>query len=97
LHICVRKLLVAFYVDDILVASKGSDSSEVEKLFQHLNQEFIVKNLGPADRFLGINIQRNDNGELSLDMKDYIDTLPDFWEKVRLKSGSISTPLNNGF
>jgi hypothetical protein len=29
-------------------------------------------------------------------MKDYIDILPDFCEKVRLKSGSMSTPLSNG-
>ena len=50
-------LIVALYVDDLLIA--GSDKSEIAKLKGELSKRFEMKDLGPANVMLGIEIKRH--------------------------------------
>ena len=51
---CVIYLLL--YVDDILIAYKSP--VEIQKLKQVLNGEFEMKDVGPAQKILGMEIRR---------------------------------------
>jgi hypothetical protein len=52
------------YVDDIIIVS--SSSMETQLLLQQLSTSFLVKDLGPLNYFLGIEVASNSGGmELS--------------------------------
>lgn len=58
-------IVVGLYVDDLLVAARSAEDMEVIKI--HLMKAFEMKDLGKADRFLGINIkQTGDTIEFNL-------------------------------
>jgi hypothetical protein len=48
------------YVDDIIVAS--SSQAATDALLKDLSQEFALKDLGDLSYFLGIEVQKVDNG-----------------------------------
>jgi hypothetical protein len=50
-------ILLALYVDDMLIAAKNK--SDITKLKAQLSSEFSMKDLGPAKRILGMEIHRN--------------------------------------
>lgn len=67
-------LIVAAYVDDILMISNDADEKKrlkqelKKRLKQDLKKRFKIKDLGPIKNFLGIRITRDrKNGKLSLD------------------------------
>ncbi|KAH9718032.1 Integrase catalytic domain-containing protein [Citrus sinensis] len=65
-HVCRRLLDGAFiylllYVDDMLIASKNRD--EIERLKKQLASEFEMKDLGDAQRILGMEICRDKKNE----------------------------------
>ncbi|GEQ69929.1 hypothetical protein JCM33374_g3605 [Metschnikowia sp. JCM 33374] len=66
-------IVLALYVDDMLIF--GKDESEISKVKQSLSSTFQMKDLGQANKFLGINVDiRSDY--IKLYMADYIqDTL----------------------
>ncbi|XP_020701862.1 uncharacterized protein LOC110113563 [Dendrobium catenatum] len=54
------KMFLLVYVDDILIT--GNDEDAISMFLHQLNQTFALKNLGPANHFLGIRIQyKQDN------------------------------------
>lgn len=59
------------YVDDMLLVSK--DMRDVKKLKNQLESSFVMKDLGPARRILGMDIYRNrSKGVLRLSQSEYV-------------------------
>ena len=83
-------IYLLLYVDDMLIASK--DKEEVKHLKSRLAEEFDMKDLGPAKKILGMEIQRDRNvGTLRLSQEAYV-------KKVLVRFGMedakpVSTPL----
>ncbi|WVZ49109.1 hypothetical protein U9M48_000490 [Paspalum notatum var. saurae] len=76
------------YVDDIIIVS--SSNSATEKLIQKLMVDFAVKDLGPLEYFLGIEVKQKGNGIL-LSQKRYA---LDLIKKAGMhKCKPISTPM----
>lgn len=65
-------MLVATYVDDILVACKNE--SRIATLYQHLSKSFEMKNLGQVQHCLGMEFSRNDS-RITISQKGYITCL----------------------
>ncbi|XP_062085272.1 uncharacterized mitochondrial protein AtMg00810-like [Humulus lupulus] len=63
---------VVIYVDDIVIT--GNDSEELQKFILKLNQVFSLKDLGPLNFFLGIEVCRDATG-LYLSQSKYISKL----------------------
>lgn len=69
-------LVVAIYVDDILIFSSCKDS--MRKLKQFLKSHFEMKELGEAKSFLGLNLSYDRKaGKLSIDQNKYISSMLD--------------------
>jgi histone deacetylase 1/2 len=78
------------YVDDIIVAS--SSSSAVSDLLRTLQADFALKDLGPLHYFLGIEVQKTDQG-LCLSQKKYTADLLQRAGMIRCKP--VTTPLSS--
>ena len=61
--------LIALYVDDLLIASPTIE--ELTEIKNFLKKTYEMKDLGPVDKFLGMNIKQSKN-EISLSLEDYI-------------------------
>jgi histone deacetylase 1/2 len=61
---------VLIYVDDILIT--GSSSQLISDLISKLNTHFALKQLGPVDYFLGIEVHHLPSGALLLNQTKYI-------------------------
>jgi hypothetical protein len=67
---CGGKLTVLIvYVDDIIIT--GDDDQGIEKVKQHLTNEFEVKDLGQMRYFLGIEVSRSSRG-IYLSQRKYV-------------------------
>lgn len=55
-------MYVLIYVDDIIITS--SDSTAIDNLLIHMETEFVVKNLGDLNFFLGIEVSKTTNSIL---------------------------------
>ncbi|KAE8875946.1 hypothetical protein PF003_g39908 [Phytophthora fragariae] len=67
-----RILLVAVYVDDMLIIGQTSD---IDKLIADLQAEFSIKDLGRVHHFLGMEVQYHPGVVLCLSQTAYIDKL----------------------
>jgi hypothetical protein len=82
-------IFVLVYVDDIIVASSHPD--DVQALLRDLEKEFDLKDLGDLHYFLGIEVNRPDQGSI-LTQKDYATEL---LKRVdMLSSKPVATPLS---
>lgn len=82
-------ILIAVYVDDIIIASK--DIEQMKILKKHLSQEFETRDLGEARYCLGIEFNREGNS-ITLHQKEYIiDILHQFG---MAESNPVSTPMD---
>ena len=68
------KVLLAVYVDDILLASCSSHALKTTK--QRIGTQFKTKDLGPASFFLGVSVRQDQSG-ISMSQPAYIQTLLD--------------------
>ena len=87
-------IYLVLYVDDMLIAS--TNMAEIKKLKSLLNSEFDMKDLGTAERILGMKIYRDrDKRKLFLCQKAYIQK---YSERVSLvwyvNSQTCKHPLN---
>ena len=64
------ELLLILYVDDLLLASKSR--SHIDQAKQHLHKRYRMNDLGPARRFLGLEIESLPNGHLRLHQRQFI-------------------------
>jgi hypothetical protein len=87
-------MYLLLYVDDMLIASH--DKSLIVELKAHLSHEFDMKDLGPAKKILGMEIQRDRHvGTLFLSQKSYIEKV---LEKYNLSNCKyVATPFASHF
>nr|GEW47173.1 retrovirus-related Pol polyprotein from transposon TNT 1-94 [Tanacetum cinerariifolium] len=68
--------VILVYVDDLLIT--GSDSSQIHKLKDQLSTTFAMKDLGPLNYFLGIEVTRADQGIFISQKKYALDLLTEY-------------------
>ncbi|KAH9662850.1 hypothetical protein KPL70_019489 [Citrus sinensis] len=95
--VCFRRLpdgafiYLLLYVDDMLIASKNRD--EIERLKKQLTSEFEMKDLGDAQRILGMEIHRDKkNGSVWLTQKSYLKKVLEMFN-MDDKTKPVCTPL----
>ena len=86
------RMLLYVFVDDILIAYGEADRAEASSWKQTFLQRFDAKDLGPVQRFLGVNIERDfHRGTLKIHQTDYVH---DLLERFGLETANpVSTPL----
>ena len=83
------------YVDDMLIVSKNK--GEIERLKKQLAFEFEMKNLGDAQRILGMEIRRDKkNMSRQLTQKSYLKTVLERFG-MNDKTKLVCTPLTSHF
>ncbi|UYV67827.1 hypothetical protein LAZ67_5002157 [Cordylochernes scorpioides] len=84
-------LLVAIYVDDLIIAAEREDTLKSFK--ESMKRIFKIKDLGGINCCLGIRIQIKEDGSISIDQERYIEEL---LAKYRMKEAKpISTPMDS--
>lgn len=84
-------ILIAVYVDDIMVATKNPRN--IQKFQEQLSREFEVRSLGPAGYCLGLEFSRGGD-EISIRQKGYI---CDILERFGMSDCKpVSTPMEPG-
>ncbi|UYV61924.1 hypothetical protein LAZ67_1007079 [Cordylochernes scorpioides] len=84
-------LLVANYVDDLIIAAERKDTLKSFK--ESMKKIFKIKDLGKINYCLGIRIQTEKDGSISIDQEKYIEEL---LAKYRMKEAKpISTPMDS--
>lgn len=68
--------LILFYVDDILVC--GNSATEIKDIKGLLSQQFHMKDLGPVNYFLGLEISRSPAGFFVSQKKYTLDLIQEF-------------------
>lgn len=86
-----KGIYLLLFVDDALITGDGNN---IEKLISYLYEEFKVKNLGNAECFLGIEIERTENC-IKVSQTNIIDRLLKDYRMENCRP--ISTPLEKGF
>ncbi|KAH9682249.1 hypothetical protein KPL71_027276 [Citrus sinensis] len=87
-------IILLLYVDDMLVA--GPNKDRIQELKVQLAREFEMKDLGPANKILGMQIHRDrNNRKIWLSQKNYLKKLLRRFNMQDCKS--ISTPLPVNF
>ncbi|CAL9003000.1 unnamed protein product [Prunus brigantina] len=84
-------IYLLIYVDDILVT--GSDPSRITTLISDLGRQFSMKDLGPANYFLGMELVRTPSG-LSITQTKYV---VDLLKRVNMHEAKpVPTPALSG-
>jgi transposase InsO family protein len=84
-------IIIALYVDDILIFSK--DTSEKKKLKEELMRTFEMKDLGRANQVLGMRLIQDKN-KIVLDQKTYVQKVLEQFNMADCKP--VNTPLESG-
>jgi histone deacetylase 1/2 len=83
-------IYMLIYVDDIIIVS--SSDKATAKLIQNLNKDFAVKDLGPLEYFLGVEVKPHRDGILLSQKRYALDLL----KKANMeKCRPISTPMSS--
>ncbi|KAJ9546310.1 hypothetical protein OSB04_018853 [Centaurea solstitialis] len=82
-------LVILVYVDDLVIT--GNSSSEVHKVKTHLKTNFLIKDLGELQFFLGIEILKTDSGLCMSQRKYCLELLADYGY---LGCKPINTPMD---
>jgi hypothetical protein len=87
-------IILLLYVDDMLV--EGSNMLDINVLNKKLANSFTMKDLGVANKILGMRITRDKkNHKLTLSQGEYIEKV---LERFRMQNAKpVSTPLSNHF
>ncbi|GMP45292.1 hypothetical protein CsSME_00013869 [Camellia sinensis var. sinensis] len=99
-HCCYFKrfdksyIILLLYVDDMLIA--GSNIEEIKRLKKLLSDQFEMKDLGVANKILGMRIHRDKaNGTLMLPQAEYVKKVLKRFNMDSVKP--VSTPLASHF
>ncbi|KAH9746316.1 hypothetical protein KPL70_004379 [Citrus sinensis] len=86
-------IILLLYVDDMLVASPNKDRAQ--ELKAQLAKEFEMKDLGPANKILGMQIHRDKNNrKIWLSQKNYLKKILRRFNMQDCKSISTLLPVN---
>ncbi len=87
-------LIIALYVDDLLIA--GNSKSDIETIKKELSNKFEMKDLGNAKIMLGIEIRRDrKNRQLFVSQSEYTSQILDRFGMADSKH--VSTPMNRTY
>jgi hypothetical protein len=86
-------IFILLYVDDLLIASKKE--TKINEIIKTLEQNFEIKNLGDVKYYLGIGIQRNQNGHFELNQTNKIVELLERFHKKDFVPSSI--PMDTSY
>lgn len=87
------KLYLIMHVDDLLVAYK--DEKQLESVINGIRSHFELKDLGKVHSYLGINIERNEQGIFCVSQPSYIDKIV---SEANLGSAKVSKhPVDPGY
>ena len=75
LYIRADGVLLLLYVDDMLVAYADGSSERAIEVRNALMRQYQMSNLGPAKRFLGLDITRLPDGSILLSQQTYINSI----------------------
>ncbi len=65
-----RFVILTVYVDDLLIT--GTDTEKIDWLKQEIKKTYEIKDLGEIKRFLGMDVNRKDKGEIQINQTEYI-------------------------
>jgi len=86
-------LIVAVYVDDLLIASNDLEALALEK--RKMRERFEMEDLGEVHYCLGMSIKRNRNeGTLTIDQRAYLSAVLKRFAMTNCKP--VATPLESG-
>jgi hypothetical protein len=85
-----EKTYIALYVDDLLIA--GENDNDIAKIKKALSEQFEMKDLGIARKFLGMEIEYSDDGSIKIYQSEYIQRL--LKRHRMLNCNSVTTPLD---
>lgn len=86
------EIYMLVYVDDIIVTSSSQDAINV--LLKALKKDFALKDLGDLHYFLGIEVEKKQNGDLLLTQKKYA---KDILAQVGMTNCKpVATPMPTG-
>ncbi|KAH9760757.1 Integrase catalytic domain-containing protein [Citrus sinensis] len=86
-------IILLLYVDDMLVA--GLNKDRIQELKAQLAREFEMKDLGPANKILGMQIHRDrNNRKIWLSQKNYLKKILRRFNMQDYKSISTPFPVN---
>lgn len=84
---------ILLYVDDLLVAGQSAETTKA--VSNQLKEHFQIKDLGDVSHYLGIQIEREDDGSFLLNQRAKIVKLIE--ENGLLESKPVATPMETGF
>lgn len=89
--LCSGNVFIALlvYVDDIVLT--GNSKGDIHRVKQHLKTNFLIKDLGSLQFFLGIEILKSENGLCMSQRKYCLELLNDFGY---LGCKPINTPMD---
>ena len=88
-----KELYVLVYVDDLIVASTNRDL--ISKFETEIKSKFEIKCLGQVKQYLGMEVQRDKNGDFSINQSQYIREIINM---TGLSDAKISkTPIDVGY
>ena len=82
-----RRILIAVYIDDILIFDQKSDCNEV---FNQLKIHFKMEDFGYLKTFLDLKIIRHENGSISINQAGYIDRMLNRFKMMNVKIAKTS-------
>ncbi|GAA0167487.1 transmembrane signal receptor [Lithospermum erythrorhizon] len=86
-------IILLLYVDDMLVA--GPNKDRIKELKAQLAKEFEMKDLGPANKILGMQIHRDKNNrKIWVSQKNYFNKILRRFNMQDFKPISTSFPMN---
>ena len=86
-------IFLLIYVDDILVI--GSDTAVMDEVMDKLKTKFVIKNLGNISKYLGIEVQKDENGNFLISQSKYI---MDIVKDAGLENAKPSKyPMDSGY
>ena len=89
-----KYIILLLYVDDMLIV--GHDKNKINRLKKDLGRKFAMKDLGPAQQILGMQIMRDrKNKRLWLSQEKYIKKVLDRFNMKDAKP--VGTPLATHF
>ncbi len=94
--VCVftnKELIVAIYVDDIIIASKNLN--RIIDFKQKLSTKFKTQDLGEANYILKIKVEKIRGGGWKLDQKNYIDDLIKLYDLTNQKNVELPIQPNH--
>lgn len=86
-------IYILLYVDDLLIASR--DDKAVDATIEDLQGKFNISNLGEIKMYLGVQVEKDQNGVFYIHQKNYINKILGEYKMTDAKGSKI--PMDPGY